>query len=110
MKAIISSIMLAATISLPAAAQDVEFSYEEIAKRFPDTQLSADSVTEARMHGECLVGLKQLIFVKRDYFDPVAEWINYRTNSLLEQIPPCDVLVMMEVARRELMGAEEAAP
>ena len=55
------------------------------------------------MHGECLVGLKQLIFVKRSDFDPVAEWINYRTISLLEQFPPCTVLIMMEVAREELL-------
>ena len=36
------------------------------------------------MHGECFVGPKRLIFVKRDDFDPVAEWVNYRTIWLLE--------------------------
>lgn len=87
---------------LPSACAD-DFSYEAIAERFAETRLDAQSVEEAKMHGECLVGLKQLIFVKRDDFDPVAEWINYRTISLLEQFPPCNVLIMMEVARKELM-------
>lgn len=96
-----------AALSLAISAQAQEFSYEAIAERYSDTALSAASVKEAKMHGECLVGLKQLIFVKRDHFDPVAEWINYRTISLLEQFPPCDVLVMMEVAREELIEAEE---
>lgn len=94
--------------SVQASAQDEEFSYEEIAKRFGNTRLSAEDVTTAKMHGECLVGLKRLIFVKRDHFDPVAEWINYRTISLLEQFPPCNVLIMMEVARDELMEEESA--
>ena len=71
-----------------SVAQADEFSYEEVAKRFAETQLDEESVQEAKMHGECLVGLKHLIFVKRDDFDPVAEWINYRTISLLEQFPP----------------------
>ena len=86
-----------------SASQADEFSYEAIAERFGDTKLDARQVLEAKMHGECLVGLKRLIFVKREDFDPVAEWINYRTISLLEQFPPCNVLIMMEVAREELM-------
>jgi hypothetical protein len=89
-------------LSCLSAAQAEEYSYEAVAKRFSDTRLDAKDVKEARMHGECLVGLKHLIFVKRDDFDPVAEWINYRTISLLEQLPPCTVLIMMEVARAEL--------
>lgn len=89
-----------------SAAQADEFSYQAVAKRYSDTKLDAIDVEEAKMHGECLVGLKRLIFVKRDDFDPVAEWINYRTISLLEQFPPCNVLIMMEVAREELLGAE----
>ena len=89
-----------------SVAQADEFSYEAIAKRFGETQLDAEHVQEAKMHGECLVGLKYLIFVKRDDFDPVAEWINYRTISLLEQFPPCNVLIMMEVAREELMEGD----
>jgi len=89
-----------------SVAQADEFSYEAVAKRFGETQLDEIRVQEAKMHGECLVGLKHLIFVKRDDFDPVAEWINYRTISLLEQFPPCNVLIMMEVARDELMEGE----
>ena len=88
-------------------AQADEFSYEAVAERFAETRLDAGHVQEARMQGECLVGLKKLIFVKRNDFDPVAEWINYRTISLLEQFPPCNVLIMMEVAREELMAEDE---
>ncbi len=91
--------------SWPASADD--FSYEAIAERFSETQLDATSVEEAKMHGECMVGLKHLIFVRRAGFDPVAEWVNYRTYSLLEQFPPCNVLIMMEVAREQLMSEQE---
>ena len=98
--------MIAWFLSCPAVALADEFSYEAIASRFAETRLDEGSVQEAKMHGECLVGLKHLIFVKRDDFDPVAEWINYRTISLLEQFPPCNVLIMMEVAREELMDGD----
>ena len=84
-----------------------DFSYESIAERFSDTQLDSNTVEEAKMHGECLVGLKHLIFVRREGFDPVAEWVNYRTYSLLEQFPPCHVLVMMEVASEQLMSEQD---
>jgi hypothetical protein len=100
-----ATFLLLLLIFSPTQADD--FSYADVAKRFPETRLDAKSVHEAKMHGECLVGLKQLIFVKRDHFDPVAEWINYRTISLLEQFPPCNVLVMMEVARDELIEKEQ---
>ena len=84
-----------------AAVAD-SFDYASIASRYQDVRLASRAVKTAEMHGECLVGLKQLIFVKRDKIDPVAEWINYRSLSLLEQFPPCDVLIMMQVARDEL--------
>lgn len=80
-----------------------DFSYAGVAERYKGVQLDQKKVEVATMHGECLVGLKKLIFVKRDKIDPVAEWINYRTISLLEQFPPCEVLIMMQVAREELM-------
>ena len=90
----------------PAFSDD--FSYDAIAKRYTETQLDRRSVQQAKMHGECLVGLKQLNFQRRNDFDPVAEWTNYRSLSLLEQFPPCTVLIMMEVARKELV--EENLP
>jgi len=93
---------LAITLFLsPAMAED--FSYAEIAKRYESTALSKAEVKEAKMHGECLVGLKKLNFRSSEKFDPVAEWTNYRSLSLLEQFPPCVVLVMMEVARKDLL-------
>jgi len=84
-----------------------DFSYEAIAKRYGETRLDPQTVKNARMQGECLVGLKQLNFQKRDDFDPVAEWTNYRSLSLLEQFPPCSVLIMIEVAREELIEEEQ---
>lgn len=105
-----SKFLLVAVIAylsaVPAADAD-EFSYNDVAERFGDTRLAVKDLQEAKMHGECLVGLKRLIFVKRDNFDPVADWINYRTISLLEQFPPCTVLITMEVARDELMSEDE---
>ena len=91
--------------SLPFCSTAIaeEFSYDAIAERYSDTRFDAKSVKEAKMHGECLVGLKELNFQKRDDFDPVAEWTNYRAISLLEQFPPCTVLIMIEVARKELI-------
>lgn len=94
-------------LSFASAAHADDFSYEAIAERFADTRLASSSVEEAKMHGECLVGLKHIIFVRREDFDPVAEWINLRTYSLLEQFPPCEVLIMMEVARAQLMLEQE---
>jgi len=104
-KTLMPAIMSWLVFATPLHAE--EFSYAAIADRFDQTRLDATRVQEARMHGECLVGLKHLIFVKRADFDPVAEWVNYRTISLLEQFPPCNVLIMMEVARDELMNEDE---
>jgi hypothetical protein len=81
-----------------------DFTYVEIASRYKAEQLSVAEVQQAKMQGECLVGLKQLNFRSSEEFDPVAEWTNYRSLSLLEQFPPCTLLVMMEVARKELLG------
>ncbi len=101
------SLALLVSLLIYSVAQAQEFSYAAVAERNSDTRLDPQDVKTAKMNGECLVGLKQLIFVRREHFDPVAEWINYRTISLLEQFPPCTVLVMMEVAREELMEDEE---
>ena len=101
----LKSITAVLLVSLPlASAMPAEsFTYDAIARRHSSTQLDAPDVLAAQMQGECLVGLKQLNFRKKDNFDPVAEWTNYRAISLLEQFPPCTVLIMMEVARKELL-------
>lgn len=106
MKAGCSIATIILCVCCAVAAQADDFSYEAVAKRYSETRLDAKQVQKWKMHGECLVGLKHLIFVKREHFDPVAEWVNYRTFSLLEQFPPCDVLIMMEVARAELMDED----
>lgn len=102
--------LLLSLLSYSAAVGQDAFSYDAIAKRHPATGLGTEAVADARMQGECLVGLKKLNFQKRSDFDPVAEWTNYRSLSLLEQYPPCHVLIMMEVARSELLKEEAEAP
>jgi len=99
---IVFAVLLPSLLSCSTAIAG-DFSYDAIAERYSETRLAAKSVKEAKMHGECLVGLKELNFQKRDDFDPVAEWTNYRAISLLEQFPPCTVLIMIEVARKELI-------
>ena len=83
-----------------------DYSYQAISKRYPAARLDAATLRDAKMQGECLVGLKQLNFKRRDRFDSVAEWTSYRPLSLLEQFPPCQVLVMMEVARGHMIKLE----
>lgn len=83
-----------------------EFTYEDIAKRYNGSSLSRQQVDAARMQGECLVGLKELNFKKKERFDPVAEWTNYRSASLLEQYSPCKVLIIMEVAQAKLKATD----
>lgn len=102
----LSALVGCLVLSSVTSASD-QFSYEEIAKRFPKQALSADEQKRAEMQGECLVGLKKLIFRQRKEFDAVAEWSNLRSISLLEQYSPCEVLIMIKVAQKEL-NAEQA--
>ena len=99
-----AAILLAYATQL--TAKNENYTYEAIAKRHMDASLDKKSVENAKMQGECLVGLKELNFKKTDEFDPVSEWTNYRSFSLLEQFPPCTVLIIMEVARDGLMELE----
>ena len=78
----------------------------DIAKRYAETAMTPKEIKRAEMQGECLVGLKELNFKKKNKFDAIAEWTNYRTISLLEQFPPCEVLIMMEVAKERLREDE----
>ena len=100
--------VLIAAVFAAAPAKAADFSYEAVASRYSETALDDASVNEARMQGECLVGIKKLNFRRRSNFDPIAEWSNFRTTSLLRQFPPCTVLIMIEVARAELLAEEEA--
>ena len=88
---------------LPASLSAAHPYYDAIAKQFPGTRLSQGETKFAEMQGKCLVGLKEINFRKKQEFDPVAEWTNYRSLSLLEQFPPCTVLIMMEIAREDLI-------
>ena len=93
-------------LSPTASAED--YTYESIAKRYFDVQLDGPSVKRAKLEGECLVGLKNLNFKKKEDFDAVAEWTSYRSFSLLEQFSPCTVLIIMEVAQSRLRNAGNA--
>ncbi|MEX1664299.1 hypothetical protein [Zhongshania arctica] len=107
MRSILLLIILVLSFQANANANANEFTYEKISTNNPGVALSVKEVDAFKMHGKCLVGLKELNFKKKDKFDPVAEWTSYRTLSLLEQFPPCEVLVMMEVARKELLKKQE---
>ena len=79
-----------------------EYSYASISKRYTEVELDSKAVKRAKMEGECLVGLKNLNFRKKEDFDAVAEWTSFRSFSLLEQYSPCNVLIIMEVAQAKL--------
>ncbi|MFK8022064.1 MAG: hypothetical protein AB8B86_20070 [Pseudomonadales bacterium] len=93
-------------IAASFAASAADYDYENISKRYSSVKLSANKTASSKMQGECLVGLKDLNFKKKNTFDPVAEWGNYRSLSLLEQFPPCEVLIMMEVAQSKLKARQ----
>ncbi len=98
-----SAILIAAMIpALAVADTGSPYSYEQIAKRYQSQSLDKKELAWAKMQGECLVGLKEINFRKKTKFDPIAEWTNLRSWSLLEQFPPCEVLVMIEVAKKTL--------
>lgn len=99
------ALLFALTLTFQVSAKDL--TYLEIAKKHEDVALSKKQVETFKMHGHCLVALKELNFKKKDNFDPVAEWTSYRSISLLEQFTPCEVLIMMEVARKELVEKQK---
>ena len=72
--------------------------YDMVAKEYEKIALKANVVESAKMQGVCLVQLKELTFKTTNEFDPISEWVNYRSVSLLEQYSPCEVLIMLEVA------------
>lgn len=78
-----------------------------MSNNFGKYALSETAVENARMQGECLVQLKELTFKKKNKFDPISEWINYRSVSLLEQYSPCEVLIMLEVANKKIRSQEQ---
>ncbi len=78
------------------------YQYSNIAQRYGKHALSEAKLTELKMQAECLVGIKKLNFKRKDSFDPIAEWTSFRTRSLLEQYSPCETLVMLELAQKQL--------
>ncbi len=103
----IKSILLVVSgLVLTSAAWAAGFRYEDIAKRHQDSALGSDKVANAEMQGECLVGLKELNFRKKQDYDAIAEWSNFRTASLLEYYSPCEVLIIMEVAQQKLRESQ----
>lgn len=79
-----------------------DYTHKKIANRYDSTALNKKQVDAAKMQGECLVGLKELNFKKKEDFDPVAEWTTFRSSALLKQYSPCEVLIMMEIAQKKL--------
>ena len=63
-----------------SAAANEHWRFAAIQARFPDAAIDEKRLANARMQGECLVGLKSLNFRgNKAAFDSVAEWSNYRT-------------------------------
>lgn len=96
------SLFILFTFLVSQSALAEEYTYENISRRYSDVQMDSKAYRRAKMQGECLVGLKNLNFKKKEQFDAVAEWSSYRSFSLLSQFPPCTVLVIMEVAQEKL--------
>jgi len=84
------------------------FSYNSISKRHGGLPLSKKQVENAKIQGECIVGLKNLGTEKKGKFDAVTEWINFRGAALLWRKSPCEVLVTMEVAREKLQNSHHS--
>lgn len=101
-KKTITAVLIAA--STQALAIDPDYRYQAIEKRYGNAALKDSTVKNAKMQGECLVGLKNVNFKKANSFDAVAEWTSYRSVSLLEQYSPCEVLIMMETAKVKLQS------
>lgn len=99
MKGLIPSLLLLMLSQLTLATQ---LNYTNIKSRHSATALDSKQHKHAMMQGECLVGVKQLNYKKKETFDPVAEWSSFRTRSLLEHYSPCEVLIMLEVAQKKL--------
>lgn len=103
----IACFLILATGLWSGAAAARSYQFDAIQARFPDVAIDKTRTAAARMQGECLVGLKALNFRgNQAAFDPVAEWSNFRSVSLLEQFSPCEVLAMMEVAHERLKTPE----
>ncbi len=100
--------LLAANLMNDTTAAD--FSYEAISQRHQSSALNAATVGAAIMQGECMVGLKKLNFKKSDNFNPGAEWSSFRSISLLKRYPPCEVLIIMGVARSTLQKESTPKP
>lgn len=83
-----------------------DYTHKKIAKRYDSSALTKKQVDAARMQGECLVGLKELNFKKKEDFDPVAEWTSFRSSALLKQYSPCEILIMMEIAQKKLRAKD----
>lgn len=90
-------------LMLASALCHADLTYGHIAKNNPTVALTKEKVAELKMQGQCLVALKELNFKKKNEFDAVSEWTSFRTASLLEEYSPCETLIILEVAREELL-------
>lgn len=96
--ALLSAALILATTTVSAN----EFTYAEIAKRNSQQALTKAQLDQMKIQAECLVGIKKLNFKRKDSFDPIAEWSSFRTRALLEKYSPCETLVMLEIAQKQL--------
>ncbi|MEM9302650.1 MAG: hypothetical protein AAGE01_11090 [Pseudomonadota bacterium] len=94
-------------LGLSASSTATEFTLDAIEARAEREVMTPDERADARLQGECLVGIKQLNFTGGEY-DPIEEWLRARTTQLLQRHDPCTTLAMLEVTKRHL-EAERAA-
>ena len=66
--------------------------------------LTEQEVRRARIEGECLAGIYQNNAFQGEY-NPINEWLRVRTSHLLQKHSPCELLVMLEVAREQMESA-----
>lgn len=83
-----------------------ELSYAAISGRYSTEIMNDASYDMMRAEGECLAGIKELNSLPPDEFQPNIEWLRIRTQALLTQARPCDVLIMLEAAHQALHTAK----
>ena len=93
--------LLCLTVNFNSNATELN-RFDIVAERYKAFSLDSKTIENAKMQGECLVQIKDLTFKKKDKFDPISEWINYRSVSLLEKYSPCETLIMLEVANKQI--------
>lgn len=96
---VLITLMMSLTDAGSARAEPV--TYAAISERAGHPILDQQQLEHARDEGECLAGIYRLNAFQGDY-DPIHEWLRVRTSHLLQRHSPCELLVMLEVAKSRM--------